>query len=273
MSVTPSSLNFFGAIGLNPNPQALQITNIGTGALNWSASATQTWDVLSATSGVAPASVNISPVTSGLATGIYTDTITVTSPDVGNSPLQVPVSLLVGNLLFSDNFSAGSGNWTVGPLGYSSGWSVVNGMYTYNGGGGTQAWAGNNTWTDYTVGVDLKLSSLANYPGGIRGRLNTSTGSGYAVWIYPAQGLLRLFRVDQWNIDISNSLLGVSAPLAMDTNTHNVRLKFQGTSIQVYYDNALVITATDATYPQGAVALDVSDQPISFVDVTVISAP
>jgi hypothetical protein len=146
-------------------------------------------------------------------------------------------------------------------------------MYTYNGEGATESWAGNNTWTDYTVGVDLKLSSLSNYPGGIRGRLNTSTGSGYAVWIYPAQGLLRLYRVDQWFIDTSNSLLGVSAPLAMDTNTHNLRLKFQGTSISVYYDNVLVITATDATYPEGAVALDVSNQPISFVDVTVISAP
>ena len=273
MSVTPTTLNFFGAIGLNPNPQPVNIKNIGTGVLNWSASATQSWNVLSATSGAAPASVNVSPVPSGLANGIYTDTITVSSPDVSNSPAQVAVSFLVGNLLFSDNFSGGAGNWTVGPLGNRTGWSIVNGMYTYNGGGHTQSWAGNNTWTDYAVGVDLKLSSLANYPGGVRGRLNTSTGSGYAVWVYPAQGLLRLYRVDQWNIDVSNLLLGVSAPLAMDTNTHNVRLKFQGTSIQVYFDNALVITATDATYPQGAVAFDVSNQPISFVDVTVISAP
>jgi hypothetical protein len=273
MSVTPTTLNFFGAIGLNPKPQSVNVTNIGTGVLNWAATATQSWDDLSANSGAAPASISVSPVPSGLANGIYTDTITVSSADVGNSPAQVSVSFLVGNLLFSDNFSGGTGNWTVGPLGYSSGWSIVNGMYTYNGEGATESWAGNNTWTDYTVGVDLKLSSLSNYPGGIRGRLNTSTGSGYAVWIYPAQGLLRLYRVDQWFIDTSNSLLGVSAPLAMDTNTHNLRLKFQGTSISVYYDNVLVITATDATYPEGAVALDVSNQPISFVDVTVISAP
>jgi hypothetical protein len=273
MSVTPATLNFFGAIGLTPNPQSVNVANIGTGVLNWSATATQSWDVLSAHTGAAPASISVSPVPSGLANGIYTDTITVSSADVSNSPAQVSVSFLVGNLLFSDNFSGGAGNWTVGPLGYSSGWSIVNGMYTYSGEGATESWAGNNTWTDYTVGVDLKLSSLANYPGGIRGRLNTSTGSGYAVWIYPAQGLLRLYRVDQWFIDTSNSLLGISTPLAMDTNTHNLRLKFQGTSISVYYDNVLVITATDATYPQGAVALDVSNQPISFVDVTVISAP
>jgi len=273
MSVTPATLNFFGAIGLNPNPQSVSVTNIGTGVLNWSATDTQSWDVLSANTGTAPASISVAPVASGLANGIYTDTITVSSPDVGNSPAQVSVSFLVGNLFFSDNFSGGAGNWTVGPLGLNSGWSVVNDTYTYNGGGPTQSWAGSSTWTDYTVGIDVKLSSLSNYPGGIRGRLNPSTGSSYAAWIYPAQGLIRLYRVDQWNIDISNALLGVSAPLAMDTNTHNLRLKFQGTNIQVYYDNVLVITATDATYAQGAVALDVSNQPISFANVTVISAP
>ena len=273
MSVTPTLLNFFGAIGLNPNPQALQITNIGTGVLNWSASAAQTWDVLSAAQGVAPASINVSPVTSGLQTGNYTDTITFSSPDVSNSPAQVSVSMLVGNLLFSDDFSAGAGNWTVGPLGFSSGWSVANGRYTYNGEGHTQSWAGNSTWTDYTVGVDVKLASLNNNPGGIRGRMNPSTGAGYAVWIYPAYGLLKLYRVDQWNIDTSFSLLGAPASLSMDTNTHNVRLKFKGTAIQVYFDNVLVITATDATYAQGAVGLDVSNQPVSFDNVTVISAP
>ena len=273
MSVTPTTLNFFGAIGLNPSPQTIQIANLGTGVLNWTASAAQSWDSLSAPSGVAPSSNNVVPVTNGLAVGNYTDTITVSSPDVANSPALVSVSMLVGNLLFSDNFASGAGNWTIGPLGFASGWSVVNGAYTYNGGGHTQSWAGNNTWTDYTVGVDVKLTSLANYPGGIRGRVNTTTGASYAAWIYPAQGLIRLYRVDQWNIDTSNALLGVSAALPMDTNTHNLRLKFKGTAIQVYYDNALVISATDATYTQGAVALDVSSQPISFDNVTVISAP
>jgi hypothetical protein len=59
----------------------------------------------------------------------------------------------------------------------------------------------------------------------------------------------------------------------MDTNTHNVRLCFKGSAISVYYDNVLVITATDATYSQGAIALDVSNQPITFDNVSVISLP
>ena len=59
----------------------------------------------------------------------------------------------------------------------------------------------------------------------------------------------------------------------MDLNTHNLRMVFQGTTIQVYYDNTLVITATDASYSQGAIALDVSNQPISFRNVNVITLP
>lgn len=34
-----------------------------------------------------------------------------------------------------------------------------------------------------------------------------------------------------------------------------------------------MITATDALYAQGAIALDVSNQPITFDNVTVISVP
>ncbi len=38
LSVAPSNLTFFGAVGLNPNPQTIQISNTGTGTLNWTAS-------------------------------------------------------------------------------------------------------------------------------------------------------------------------------------------------------------------------------------------
>ena len=273
MSVTPSSLNFFGATTLNPNPQTINVSNLGTGVLAWSATNTQSWLSLLPRSGTAPSTIAASPSTSGLSIGSYTDTITVSSNDVANSPAQVSVSTQVGNLLFRDDFSSGAGNWAIGPLGFASGWSLVNGAYAYDGGGHTQAWAGNESWADYTVGVDFKLSSLSDYPGGIRGRVNTGSGAGYGVWIYPAEGVLKLYRIDQWNIDASNSLLGQAAQTMDATSYHNIRLCFQGSTIKVYYDNVLKITATDSTYSQGAIALDVSNQPISFDNVTVISLP
>src|SRR6185437_11249501 len=110
-------------------------------------------------------------------------------------------------------------------------------------------YAGSSAWTNYTVATDFQLASVNDYPGGLRGRVNTTTGASYGVWIYPAERVLKLFRIGQWNID---------------TNAHNLRLVFKGTTIQVYFDNALAISATDASYSQGAVAFDVSNQPISF---------
>jgi hypothetical protein len=56
----------------------------------------------------------------------------------------------------------------------------------------------------------------------------------------------------------------------IDTTVHNLRLVFRGSQIQVYYDNALAIQTTDSTYAQGAIALDVSNQPIEFSNVAVI---
>ncbi|MGH9583985.1 MAG: BACON domain-containing protein, partial [Bryobacteraceae bacterium] len=270
LSAAPASLTFFGATTVNPNPRKIQVTNQGTGNLGWSASATSTWLGLSPATGSAPSTISVQPSTTAMSTGSFNDTVTVSSPDVSNSPATVPVSVQVGTLLFSDNFGSGAGNWTVGPLGFDSGWSVNNGWYTFNGEGATQSWAGSELWTNYTVAADFQLSNLNDWPGGIRGRLNTGTGASYGVWIYPAQGILKLYRIGQWDINANLSLLAQSGPVTMDTNVHNLRLVFQGSTIQVYYDDVLVMTATDTSYTQGAVALDVSNQPIAFSNVEVI---
>ena len=272
LSVNPSSpVTLFGAPGFNPS-QSISITNAGTGSLAWTASVDSSWASLSATSGTAPGSSTLTADTTGLAAGSYTGNLTVNSADVGNGPITVPLTLNVGSLLFHDDFNSGSAsNWTISPLGNAAGWSVVNGSYTYNGGGHTQSYAGDPTWTDYALSVNVKLASLNDFPGGIRGRVNTTTGASYGVWIYPAEGVLKLFRIGQWNIDADTSLLAQSPVLNMDTNFHTITLGFKGAQIQVYYDGVQVMQATDASYTQGAVALDTSNQPIMFDNVVVIS--
>ncbi len=272
MNVTSTGLTFFGAMGHNPSSQTISVANAGTGSLSWTASADSSWIGLNPTSGTAPSTITVSPDVSSLSVGQYNGNVTVSSNDVENSPATVPVSLQVGTWLFSDDFSSGSaGQWTVSPMGSASNWLVVNGAYTYNGAGASQSWAGSALWSNYTVAVDFKLSTLSDYPGGIRARLNPSTGAGYGVWIYPAEGILKLFAIPQWNIDGGGTiLLATSSAVKMDTNWHNLRIVMQGPSIKVYYDNALVMQVTDTRYTQGAVALDVSNQPISFDNVAVI---
>jgi len=46
---------------------------------------------------------------------------------------------------FADGVADG---WTISPLGGAAGWSVVNGVYTYNGGGHTQSYRGDAWWSD-----------------------------------------------------------------------------------------------------------------------------
>jgi hypothetical protein len=206
-----------------------------------------------------------------MAVGQYNGNVTLSSPQAGNSPLSVPVSLYVGTLLFSDNFSDGSSSsWTISPLGNGNGWSVANGFYVYNGQGPTQSYTGQQSWTDYSFSADFQLSSTNNYPGGIRARLNLTTGSGYGVWFYPGSGFIRLYSIGHWSIDSGFTTLA-QVNVAFDTNIHNVRIDAKGSSITVFYDNAQIIHLTDATFASGGVALDVSSQPIKYTNVRVTS--
>jgi hypothetical protein len=219
-----------------------------------------------------PATTSISATAAGLAAGTYTGTLTFT-PSSG-SPVQVAVTLIVaatGTVIFSDTFASGSAQWTPSPLGLASNWSVTNNAFRYNGLGHTQQYAGSQSWTNYTVSTGITLSNLSNYPGGLRGRVNLTTGAAYVAWLYPADHVIKLFRTAAWSIDTSGlTLLGQSSTIAMDTNLHTLRLGFSGSQITVYYDTTQVITATDSTLPSGAIALDVSSQPVSFSNVNVL---
>lgn len=271
LAVSANSMTFFGATTFNPAGQNLSITNGGLGTLTWTGSSNSTWLSLSPASGTAPSTPTVNVNSSSLATGSYSGNLSINSAQVSNSPITVPVALQVGTLLFNDTFAAGAGNWTVSPVGSPGNWSSASNTYSFNGGGTSNSSAGSQAWTNYNYSVDFKLASLSDYPGGIRGRVNLTNGAGYGAWLYPAEGVIKLFRIGQWNIDSGFSQVAVSGVLKFDgTNYHNLKLDFRGSTISVYYDNVLVIQATDTTYTAGAVALDVSNQPIQFQNVVVI---
>jgi hypothetical protein len=272
VAADPASLAFFGAPGFQPPNQNIAITNGGYGNLTWNATADSPWISLSALNGTAPGSLGIVANTSGLALGQYSGNIAIAPSEASDRVTTVPVSLQMGTLLFSDDFSSGSADsWTISPLGHASGWAVANGAYAYDGGGNTQSVAGSSAWTDYAFSVDFQLSSKSDFPGGIRGRLNPSTGTGYAVWIFPDDQTVRLYKIAQWAIDNGGGTLLGQFKIGIDTtNWHNLRLSFKGSQIQVYYDNVLAIQATDSTYTQGAIAFDVSSKPVAFTNVAVI---
>jgi hypothetical protein len=100
ISRSPTSFAFSAPLG-GPNPanQTLDIWNSGVGTLNWTAAKTQTWLSISPTSGSSTGahnSVTLSADVTGLSTGTYNDTITISATGAGNTPQTVAVTLTVG---------------------------------------------------------------------------------------------------------------------------------------------------------------------------------
>jgi uncharacterized protein (TIGR03437 family) len=107
IKAAPSSLTFSMTVGASPPSQALQITNTGSGTLNWAASPSTVsggnWLGLSAASGTAPSTVSVSVNATSLSRGAYNGSVTITATGATNSPLVVPVVLGVGVPLVYDN--------------------------------------------------------------------------------------------------------------------------------------------------------------------------
>jgi hypothetical protein len=94
LAVSISSLTFTGTAGAdNPVSQSVAIENTGGGNFNWTASKTQSWLTLSATSGSAPTTLSIGTAIAGLSAGIYSDTVTINAPGIPGSPQTITVSL------------------------------------------------------------------------------------------------------------------------------------------------------------------------------------
>ncbi len=271
LAVVPAKLDLFSATGASPAPVMLSVQNLGTGLMPWTAASDSSWMVPSPTSASGPGVLTLAPATSVLSSGNHLATVTVASSGAANGSVAIPVIAHLGASAFSDSFASGSAQWSASPLGLASNWSVVNGSFIYNGKGHTQQYAGNQSWTTYIVSTSMTLSNLSDYPGGLRGRVNLTSGAAYVAWLYPAEHLIKLFKTTTWNIDGGElTLLGQSSTLNFDTAAHMLRLGFSASQIAVYYDNAQVITATDTSLPTGAIALDVSSQPVSFSNVTVL---
>jgi hypothetical protein len=96
LSVTPSSIEH--STNANSNAaftDALQISNSGSGQLNWTATKQRPWVTLSATSGTGDATIQVTVNSTGLAGGVYHDDIVVTAPGASGSPDHVLVTLTV----------------------------------------------------------------------------------------------------------------------------------------------------------------------------------
>jgi len=111
LSISPSSLEFISEQGSIPSSQVLSITNLGEGALTWTASADSGWILLEKDSGTAPDTVEVSVDISLMQEGVHTGSITITADDGAiGSPATIPVTLnimvLTGTINVNTNLQA-----------------------------------------------------------------------------------------------------------------------------------------------------------------------
>lgn len=97
ISASSASLTFNYTVGgATPPAQPLAITNTGGGTLSWSAASdSPSWLSCSPTSGSSGASTSVSVSPSGLVAGQYNGHVVVSASGADNTPLSVPVTLVV----------------------------------------------------------------------------------------------------------------------------------------------------------------------------------
>ncbi len=96
IDVNPGSFQFSAIEGaINPPLQSLNIQNIGLGTLNWSATFSASWLSVAPSSGTAPSVTQVTANSIGLGVGAYFDTILISDPNATNSPVAIPVELVV----------------------------------------------------------------------------------------------------------------------------------------------------------------------------------
>src|SRR5262249_42232556 len=118
--LAPASLAFFSSPGISPSVQNFQVTNSGSGTLNWTTVPSTTsggnWLSVAPTSGSAPSTVTVTVNSDALSAGNYTGKVTVSGSGISNSPQVLNVALTVGAqpaISFSPNqlfFSTTPGN-------------------------------------------------------------------------------------------------------------------------------------------------------------------
>ena len=178
IAVTPANLTFRYTIGgAVPAGQSIQLTNSG-GVLNWTATSSASWLKVTPTSGAAPSTLTVSVVPSGLAAATYSGSIQISSAGASNTPVTVPVTLIVAPQPPVIALSAQSLQFS-----YTIGGSVPAGqsIQVTNAGGGTLSWTATSSasWLSMTPTSGTAPSALtasiapaglaaASYSGSIR---------------------------------------------------------------------------------------------------------
>jgi N,N-dimethylformamidase beta subunit-like protein/uncharacterized protein DUF4082/concanavalin A-like lectin/glucanase superfamily protein/fibronectin type III domain protein/BACON domain-containing protein/Big-like domain-containing protein len=165
LAVSPTSVSFTATMGGSaPAAQNVNVTNTGSGTLDWTAADDAAWLTVTP-SGSAPGTVTLTPSITGLAAGTYTATVTVTAPGATGSPKTVAVTLTVNpstppNLIGAWGFDEATGATATDASGRAHA-GTINGATRVSGGryGGALSFDGVN---DLVTVADTNALDLTN---------------------------------------------------------------------------------------------------------------
>ena len=155
-------------------------------------------------------------------------------------------------VVLSDNFGATAPGALLPWISQVGTWTVSDGIL--QGSGATRKYANvytNTAWTDFSVEGRIQLPAGA-YGGGIGGRVDPTTGTHYAAWIFPAgssggSNVIKLIKFRDWTHWSGTPMQQVGV-LDVGMGWHTLKMALDGNRIRVYYDGNQVIDVTDTGY-------------------------
>ncbi|MBU0573053.1 MAG: hypothetical protein KKH83_01090 [Candidatus Margulisbacteria bacterium] len=90
-------VSFEATVGIDPDAQEMRITNVGYKELNWTISSSADWLKVDKLTGTNSEEVLVSADITGLVPALYSEVLTISAPGATNSPISIPVYLLIGS--------------------------------------------------------------------------------------------------------------------------------------------------------------------------------
>ncbi|HYH02580.1 MAG TPA: family 16 glycoside hydrolase [Bacillota bacterium] len=199
----------------------------------------------------ATATATVKPTSTVTATVAPTPTTTATViPTSTTTATVTPSSTPSGNTLFTDNFESGSAsNWTA----TQGTWSVVTdgtkalAQTSTSAEGRTSA--GSQSWTDYSVKASIKVENYNSNRVMLCGRYKDGNNY-YAASLYKGTTLEIRKKVNGSSSTVSSKTLSIPTG-----SYHTVELEMVGSTIKVYVDGTLQLSATESSLKTGAAGL------------------
>ena len=173
---------------------------------------------------------------------------------------------------FIDDFDDGNlDGWKV----QSGNWKVKNGELKYKGASGICGAAlyyeGGVEWTDYEFEVDMKLTNLNDWPGGIRARLNPETGESYFTWVYPEiEKEIMVYVATGWDCNANRGIAQRDAwPVPKVDEWNQLKMVVEGKEIQSWCNGEKMLVIRDGSWENGTISFTTFTEDVYFDNVRV----